>query len=312
LCIQCSDGVFKELERRQKEAERDRDTYRAALDRLEADDKDRSKQEKADAHSQNDKEAAALEKQLETKLNEIRAERAQLKTELEQLETETKQMDEFEKRFWDEYGDFELELEQLSAEQQLVKQQIKVQNELLERLKRTNVYDDAFHISYDGHFGTINGFRLGRLPSQPVDWQETNAALGQVALLLSVIAQGSGFIFDKYKLIPLGSFSKMGKKDDAAITYELYGSNDLSLGRLFWYRRFDTALVWLLQCVKEFGDYASLVDKRFAQRYPIKADMIGDVSIKLQFNQDAKWTKALKYMLTNLKFLLVWVSKRKR
>jgi len=36
------------------------------------------------------------------------------------------------------------------------------------RLKRTNVFDDAFHIYYDGHFGTINGFRLGRLQSQPV------------------------------------------------------------------------------------------------------------------------------------------------
>lgn len=38
--------------------------------------------------------------------------------------------------------------------------------------------------------------------------------------------------------------------------------------------------------------------------------MIGDVSIKLQFNNDEKWTKSLKYLLTNLKFLLVWSSLR--
>lgn len=43
----------------------------------------------------------------------------------------------------------------------------------------------------------------------------------------------------------------------------------------------------------------------------IKGDLINEVSIKLQFNNDAKWTKALKYMLTNLKFLLAWCSTRK-
>lgn len=41
----------------------------------------------------------------------------------------------------------------------------------LEALKRTNVHDDAFHIYYDGHFGTINSFRLGRLPCEPVCWE---------------------------------------------------------------------------------------------------------------------------------------------
>ena len=32
----------------------------------------------------------------------------------------------------------------------------------LERLRRTNVYNDAFHIWHDGQFGTISGFRMGR------------------------------------------------------------------------------------------------------------------------------------------------------
>ena len=66
------------------------------------------------------------------------------------------------------------------------------------RLKRTNVFDDAFHISYDGHFATINGFRLGRLPSQPVEWAETSAALGQVLLLLATMARHTGYKFQKY------------------------------------------------------------------------------------------------------------------
>lgn len=38
----------------------------------------------------------------------------------------------------------------------------------LEQLERTNVYNDAFCIGHDGVFGTINGLRLGRVPSVPV------------------------------------------------------------------------------------------------------------------------------------------------
>lgn len=43
-----------------------------------------------------------------------------------------------------------------------------------------NVANDAFHIWHAGPFGTINGFRLGRLSVEQVEWHEINAALGQV------------------------------------------------------------------------------------------------------------------------------------
>lgn len=77
-------------------------------------------------------------------------------------------------------------------------------NAHLERLKRTNIHNDAFHIWHDGPFGTINGLRLGRLPGHPVciiftclciyivdiqvEWMEINAAWGQAALLLKILA----------------------------------------------------------------------------------------------------------------------------
>jgi beclin 1 len=72
--------------------------------------------------------------------------------------------------------------------------------EQLERLKRANVFDDAFHIHFDGHFGTINGLRLGTLPSQKVEWTEINAALGQACLLLAALARRCGFKFTKYDI----------------------------------------------------------------------------------------------------------------
>lgn len=45
---------------------------------------------------------------------------------------------------------------------------IEVSQAHLDLLKRTNVLNDAFPIGHDGEFGTINNFRLGRLPKIPV------------------------------------------------------------------------------------------------------------------------------------------------
>ena len=59
----------------------------------------------------------------------------------------------------------------------------------LERLRHTNVYNDAFHIWHEGPFATISGFRLGRTPACPVEWDEINAAWGQALLLLHTLAQ---------------------------------------------------------------------------------------------------------------------------
>lgn len=71
------------------------------------------------------------------------------------------------------------------------------------------MFNATFHIwhSGHGHFGTINNFRLGRLPSAPVDWSEINAAWGQTALLLTALARKMNLTFDKYKVVPYGNHS---------------------------------------------------------------------------------------------------------
>jgi beclin 1 len=73
---------------------------------------------------------------------------------------------------------------------------IEVSQVHLELLKRTNVLNDAFYISHDGVIGTINNFRLGRLPNVQVEWDEINAAWGQAALLLHTMAQ---YFFPKFE-----------------------------------------------------------------------------------------------------------------
>ncbi len=56
-------------------------------------------------------------------------------------------------------------------------------------VQSTSVLNDTFRIWHDGPFGTISGFRLGRTPEHPVDWNEINAAWGQAVLLLHTMAQ---------------------------------------------------------------------------------------------------------------------------
>jgi len=117
----------------------------------------------------------------------------------------------------------------------------------LEKLERTNVYNDAFCIGHDGVFGTINGLRLGRVPGVPVEWAEINAAWGQTLLLLYTIARKLDYTFDSYQLVPMGSFSRIEQ-------HELYGSGDLHIGRLLHNRRFDFVMVAFLDCLKGIID----------------------------------------------------------
>jgi beclin 1 len=309
LCMGCSDGVFAELEKKLRDLEQDKDRYRAHLQNLQS----------AKAAAQlssapppppkpDEREVKARTQQLEEKLRAIRAERALVLEETAKLSQESKQLAEFEAKFAAAHLEFELEFSIANKDHKVGMERIKNLTTELERLKKINVYDDAFYISHDGHFATINGFRLGRLTSQPIDWQENNAALGQVVLLLHLLAKHCGYTYQQARLIPLGSFSRIAKGDEIN---ELFGhSNEFVLGRLFWFRRFDNALVWLLGCVKELADHAKSIDPKFELPYAIDGPNINKVPIKPQFNPDTVWTKAMKYMLIDIKKLLGWVTKQ--
>lgn len=56
-----------------------------------------------------------------------------------------------------------------------------------------------FPLRHSGQFGTINNFRLGRLPSVPVEWNEINAAWGQTVLLLHALANKMGLRFKRFR-----------------------------------------------------------------------------------------------------------------
>lgn len=71
-------------------------------------------------------------------------------------------------RFWRSYNDHLLAAEQQSSQLASLRAAYAAGLMTLEKLERTNVYNDAFCIGHDGVFGTINGLRLGRVPGVPV------------------------------------------------------------------------------------------------------------------------------------------------
>lgn len=217
-----------------------------------------------------------------------------------------KNFEELEERFWHEFNDYRLQLATHQEERDAILAKIEVTQIQIEQLKQTNVLNDAFHIFHDGDFGTINNFRLGRLPKIPVEWDEINAAWGQACLLLHTMATHSGAKFS-YRIIPMGSYPSIA--DSKNNRYELFGPVNL-----FWSTRYDKAMTFFLICLKEFGDYANAkdrasnipLDKCFKFPYKIENDKVDTFIITQSFNKTENWTKALKYMLCDLKWALYW------
>ncbi|CAG8462654.1 13934_t:CDS:2 [Acaulospora colombiana] len=282
MCQECTDMLLDSLGKQLADASRERDCYIDFLKKV--------------------------------NLEEIERERDEMKKELAALEKEAEELDKLEESYWQEFNDFHIQLQSFQNERDSVNLKYDHDARQLEKLQKTNVYNDTFCIGHDGHFGTINGFRLGRLPNQMVEWSEINAAWGQTLLLLATIANKLNFTFKTYRLVPLGSFSRIEKVDEKNASYGLnvactrYGSGELTLGRLFSNRHFDQSMVCFLNCLQQLGDYAERQDQNLKLPYRINKDKIGDASIRLQFNQDETWTKALKYTLTNAKWILAYAS----
>ncbi|KAG0310917.1 autophagy protein 6 [Linnemannia gamsii] len=308
LCHECAEMLSDSLARQLRDVSKERDCYINFL-RI--------------VHSNvaSDEEMEALEAEIKQiqldesasikALRDIEEQQRAVREEIALLEQQSLELDKEEEQYWQECNEFQQTLQTFHNERDSVNLKYDYDSRQLEKLHKTNVYNDTFCISHDGNFATINGFRLGRLPTQPVDWAEINAAWGQTLLLLHTIANKLNFEFKTYRLVPLGSFSRIDKIEGDRASYELYGSGEYAIGRVFLNRRFDNAMVAFLNCLQQLGDYAEQQGgqgPRLELPYKIVKDRIGDASIKLHFSQGETWTRALKYMLTNTKWILAYAS----
>ncbi|KAJ0414279.1 autophagy protein Apg6-domain-containing protein [Aspergillus carlsbadensis] len=338
VCTECTEMLVEGLQQRLVDATKERDAYVTFLRNLNS---SVPTQEEIEAAEKSLKETLEAEEAAFAELVTLEKEKAGLDDEIAQLEEESRLLDLEEERFWRDRNAFSLVLADFQNERDALNMRYDHDSRQLERLQRTNVYNDAFCIGHDGFFGTINGLRLGRLANPSVEWPEINAAWGQTALLLATIADKLNFQFQGYRMKPMGSMSKIDKFEYSRpspaqstvdggnalvniVSLELFSSGDLPLHIPWIHRRFDTAMVAFLDCLRQLGEFvektpapapssrrgqAGAVVPGLKLPYEIKRDKIGDASIKLGFNQnDETWTRACKYTLTCCKFLLAHAS----
>ncbi|KAF9501941.1 APG6-domain-containing protein [Pleurotus eryngii] len=308
LCDECTQIILASLQRQLDETKKERDGY-IAFEKEVRRERDRDVQglSKEEMEKKIDKlgeeERAAVEQ-----LKAAERDKDRLEEEMRALEAEEMALEAEEAEFWRAHNEHLLAADQQAAQLAGLRAAYAADSATLERLERANVYNDAFCIGHDGVFGTINGLRLGRVPGVPVEWAEINAAWGQTILLLYTIARKLDYTFENYRLIPMGTFSRIDKITGDKATYELYGSGDLHLGRLLHNRRFDIAMVAFLDCLKHLIDHVKSQDQTVEFPHQIVKDRIGDVSVKMQFNQEEHWTRALRHVLLALKILLKWTT----
>ncbi|CAH3174322.1 unnamed protein product [Porites lobata] len=307
LCEECTDTLLDQLDEQLKITEDELKDYKVFFNKLNdkpALDTEGLSKELTDLRKE--------EEELIRKLEEVEKERENVAKKMEMEKERSKQLEEEERKYWLEYSEYQKELLECEDDQQSVDNQMRYAQAQLDKLKKTNVFNSTFHIWHKGHFGTINNFRLGRLPSVPVEWSEINAAWGQTVLLLHSLARKMNLTFERYRLVPYGNHSYLESLTDKSKDLPLYGSGGF---RFFWDTKFDQAMVGFLDCLQQFKEAVEKVDKRFCLPYRMEKGKIydssgsgGPFSIKIQFNSEEQWTKALKFVLTNLKWGLAWVS----
>ncbi|KFM67317.1 Beclin-1, partial [Stegodyphus mimosarum] len=307
LCEECTDTLLDQMDQQLRIAEDECREYRDFLEHLEmgSDEDDLEK-------LQNDlMKLKEEEEQLEAQLCEMETKEKELRKILKECEDENDALQREEDKRWQDYCRIKRQLLISEDDQRSVNNQLKYAQAQLDKLTKTNVFNATFHIWHSGHFGTINNFRLGRLPNVPVDWPEINAAWGQTVLLLHSLAKKINLTFERFRLVPYGNLSYLESLESKSKDLPLYCHGGI---RYMIDSKFDQAMVAFLDCLQQFKEKVESGDASFHLPYKMDKGKIEDkstgksYSVKIQFNSEEQWTKALKFMLTNLKWALAWVS----
>lgn len=253
------------------------------------------------------------EMQLKQKLADVEQKRRAVKDEVKEAQMVLAELREEDNELHRQYNIHQADMLDLQDEVRSTEYQTSYATEQLKKLTRTNILSLSFYIWHQGLFGTINGLRLGRLITVPVEWGEINAAWGQCALLLCCLARYANLEFQKYRVIPCGSQSVVEQQPEKAgrspVPLPLYTSGGY---RFMLDSKFDRAMIGYLDCLNQLKGYIEESSGGYKLPYRIDKDRLVDDDqnkaylIRMQGNSPEHWTKALKYMLTNLQWAIGW------
>lgn len=272
LCDECCDTLLDLMDRQLIVADAEWHEYNSYLQQLDrqqqdAPDLERLERELADL--------AADEERMLAELERLRVAEESVQADIDVKSAERRRLDGEEEKFRREYTKYRRDLMLTEDDYRSLECQIGYAHQQLDKLKKTNVFNVTFHIWHAGHFGTINTFRLGRLPSAPVDWSEINAAWGQTALLLAALARKVNLTFRRYRLVPFGNHSYIEVLGEGGKELPLYGTGGF---KFFWDTKFDAAMVAFLDCLTQFKEEVERGDSGFCLPYRMDKGKIEDAS----------------------------------
>ncbi|OAX81052.1 hypothetical protein ACJ72_04606 [Emergomyces africanus] len=302
ICTECTDMLIEGLQKRLQTATKERDAYISFLKNL-----NNSIPSPDEVQAAEDELKATLQAEEEAfqELLALEKEKAAVDLEIAELEEESRQLDLEEEQFWNDRNAFALTLSEFQNERDALNMKYDHDSRQLERLQRTNVYNDTFCIGHDGFL-----------------WSEINAAWGQTLLLLATVADKLGFQFHGYKLKPLGSTSRIEKIEypqqspNANPTHrgtstnrpdtitppkitslDLYSSGDLPLHLPWIHRRFDAGMVAFLECLRQLGEHVENTPVSLPSRSPLPHRLSQHQSPR----ESSPATRALQAQISGLK-----------
>jgi len=257
-----------------------------------------------------DAELAQLEAQCQAEELSLASLHASIETEHsigKQLEEKKQDLAMHESQYWLEVNQSVVDESAAAEESHYLDTRLARAQKELDRLVCTNLINETFYLCTEGHYGTINGYRLGKVPSPAPDNEETNAAWSYMVLLLHTLANVSETKFSLYRLVPRGNLSYVETLVPRPDVYELYAG----AGGWFPSARYDKAMCGYLTCVQD-------VVEELQRKFPgvgeppvsIKGgavcarEIVGQHSVKIAAGTDETWTTAMKNVMIILKWCI--------
>eukprot|EP01119_Soliformovum_irregulare_P015229 TRINITY_DN425_c0_g1_i1.p1 TRINITY_DN425_c0_g1~~TRINITY_DN425_c0_g1_i1.p1 ORF type:complete len:451 (+),score=99.70 TRINITY_DN425_c0_g1_i1:93-1355(+) len=315
-CEECKLLIDEEIAKQTRDAELERDTYLSFQSRMDTGSRD---EEELSLKREIEK-LGSEQRSLQGILDRLNVSRDLLEREIQEIDQNGKVFSLEEQRYWTKFSELQGKVSRHQNEISHMKGIQDYATEEIARLQRKNVYQDTFYITTSTDIATINGLKFGRLPKEQVDWEEINAAWGEVALLLYIISKKlTPFEFKKYRLKPQGNRSTIEEHQPTGnvVVYDLFGSNDLGFRGWFQWgfsksnvnQKFDEGLIAFLFCVQQA---CATIKERSGNTIEVPYEMVNDKidggSIQTHSGTEEQWTKALKCLLTNLNYLLSWIG----
>ena len=166
VCMECTELLIDGFKKKFEESCKERESYIDFLNSLKAESEPSEKE--IEQLTMDIRELELENEESLSSLKEAEEEKRKIEQELADLQKEISDLDADEEQFFKNRNAFDLEISELINEKDRVESIFENESNQLQKLQKVNVHNDVFCIGYDGHFGTINGLRLGRLKDKKV------------------------------------------------------------------------------------------------------------------------------------------------